>query len=754
MAEATMPRQRKLTNDPVFATQAWLRTPPKHQAQPRVTRRKFALARLLAGISVSASALTLTLLPKAAAAQAVVGAPTPQFGISSIVREGTTDTVNVQSFEALLDWNATSATGVFLPEGNTLRFDGGGEQYTVLNRITASQFGGPLSIAGRVESESSGSVWFYNPGGWVIGASGVFDVGSLVLTSLPITVDPATDTVSRLFGDNNEIRFGTALNAGSSVTINGSAQINALSASNSYVAVVAPRVSQGGTVQVNGSAAFVGAEAATITINSGLFDIVVNSGTGDAVGVSHTGTTTGPAANQSDPNHRIYVVAVPKNQAMTAVVSGTLGYAAATNASFESDGSIVLSAGYDVTGGSVTPGAASSNASISISGLAASNDVTGFASGTISVSAGAADVNFARNATLWSQGDMSVAIGAARTLTVGGNLDLRTESATAAGDIAITLASGSDMAVTGDLSAVSSSIGQIKLDPDNGDALAANSVGENAIAGNVGITVRDADFGVGGQTNLRSEATGGVGELSTGTAQAGNVSFTALQDNPVSPARSVALGNVQLASIASSGSFNGPQVPVAGSRSTSGDVSLSVNGGGFSGSQINLDSSATASFGSDLMPQQASAGSVEVSFANIADPIALTTLGLGNAANAAEFGGVALGDVALVLDGADLTLINGNYGYLGIRSSAGGTLAVPNTVGLSLTNGSALNLGEGYMSLDAYGSTDQQQYCDHAGRQHAIARQFQRAYNSLCPKQRRYGRWRRHCVGDPQWRSA
>lgn len=558
MAEAIMRRQAVLNNGHVIATQAWLRMPERAGVLAPKRRRTSALARLMAGISTGAAVLAFMATPAPVRAQGVVGTPDIQFGIETVLRDsGTkTDTVMVIASEALLDWNATSSTGVFLPEGNTLRFDGGGEDYTVLNRVTSSQFGGPLSIAGRVESESNGKVWFYNPGGWVVGSTGVFDVGSLVLTSSPITVDAATDTVSRLFGDNGEIRFGAAPDPASSVTIAGGAQINANSASGSYVAMVAPRVAQGGTVRVDGSAAYVGAEAATITINNGLFDIVVDSGSDDSTGVSHTGTTTGPAANFSDPNHRIYLVAVPKNQAMTAVVSGSLGYAAATNAQFDIDGSIVLSAGYNVAGQSVpTDTPVGANASLSIEGLTATNDISGYASGAIAVDATAADVSLAGNAYLWAAGDLNVDIGTGRALTVGGYFDLRSTSTLTSGDISVDLASGASFAVTGDLNAVSSAIGLVKRDPNNGDVLEAGSVGDAVRSGNVSIVVRDADFSVDGNTVLLSDATGGIGELSVGTAQAGDVGFAALQDNPNSPTRQVSLTSVQLRSDAYAAAF-------------------------------------------------------------------------------------------------------------------------------------------------------------------------------------------------------
>ena len=61
--------------------------------------------------------------------------------------------------------------------------------------------------------------------------------------------------------------------------------------------MVAPRVQHHGTINVDGSAALVGAEAATITFRpSGLFDIQIDVGTTDANGVAVYGDITGPAS--------------------------------------------------------------------------------------------------------------------------------------------------------------------------------------------------------------------------------------------------------------------------------------------------------------------------------------------------------------------------------------------------------------------------------------------------------------------------
>src|SRR5690606_2642383 len=79
----------------------------------------------------------------------------------------------------------------------------------------------------------------------------------------------------------------------------------------SYVAMVAPRVEHHGGIDVNGAAALVGAEAATITFRpSGLFDIQIDVGTTDPQGVAVYGGITGDASSGVGDNHRIYLAAV------------------------------------------------------------------------------------------------------------------------------------------------------------------------------------------------------------------------------------------------------------------------------------------------------------------------------------------------------------------------------------------------------------------------------------------------------------
>ena len=683
-------------------------TSPMHKS------RKVSLARLLCGISCGAASLALATAPSQVRAQAVQGTATVQFGASAPVFNGTnTDTIFVSANEALIDWAINSPTGEFLPEGMTLRFNADtGTPFTVLNRVTDTATTGPLSISGTVSSDPLGRIWFYNAGGWVVGSKGVFNVGSLILTSLPITVDPATSGGTRLYGDKNEIRFGSALDPKSSVSIQSGAQINATLFNSSYVALVAPRVDQAGTIKVNGSAAFVAAEAATLTINNGLFDIVVDSGSADDTGVSHTGSTTWAANSSStDSNHGVYLIAVPKNQAMTAIVSGRMGYDSATTAAVV-DGSVVLSAGYNVASGRVDPNAvvgddaslAISNLTIGSKGFATS--LLGSASGGIAIDATTASTVVNGSAAFDARGDLSATIDNDRSISVEGDLSLTSANGAKAGNVAVSVAGDGGLFVSGGLSLASTATGAIQTDPSNGDALLPDSLGDDALAGNVSLTVTNGSV-FATSTSLLSDATSGLGALSTGSATSGSAKIV-VSAPAGSTSNSVSFGDLTISSAASHGFFSRQQ-PVSGGNATSGEVSLSVSGGTYSSRSLSLYSDAITYSVSDQSPLDATAGAVSVSFSDIPTRFQTGSIYVSNYASASDGGVVSLGNVSLSLDNANAgtSLVTNNGTLLGpvsLGSSAYGDLINPNTVSLNLTNNSQLDTLDASVYLAASGS--------------------------------------------------
>ncbi|MDO9370911.1 MAG: hypothetical protein Q7T68_20290 [Sphingopyxis sp.] len=286
---------------------------------------------------------------------------------STIVNNGGTNTttVTVTGNQSIVNWvptdNAASGGAIdFLSTGENLTFSGTGN-YIVLNRFvngTGGSLSRQIALNGTVNSVDTsipvasgaaqgGNIWFYNAGGILIGNGAAINVGSLVLTTNDIV------TTGGLLGPGGTIRFRGAAGSTAGVTVNGS--INAgvfLSPGSSYVALVAPRIVQSGNVRVDGSAAYVAAEQADIRINSGMFDINVLVGAEGGNVITHTGSTTGPAHQQGDIDQsRIYMVAIPKNDAVTMLVSGQVGYDDALSAQVDPDGAVRLSAGYNVTNG-------------------------------------------------------------------------------------------------------------------------------------------------------------------------------------------------------------------------------------------------------------------------------------------------------------------------------------------------------------------------------------------------------------------
>ena len=157
-------------------------------------------------IAATCSALALaTALAAPAFAQVAPGSfqgtPTTAFG-SVVVTEGpgTTD-IQVDSASAVLDWtpddNAISngTPILFQPAGTTATFhnnDTISNNFAILNRIVPTDASRPIIFDGTVISElrsqidptiQGGTVFFYSPGGIIVGSNAVFNVGNLGLTS-------------------------------------------------------------------------------------------------------------------------------------------------------------------------------------------------------------------------------------------------------------------------------------------------------------------------------------------------------------------------------------------------------------------------------------------------------------------------------------------------------------------------------------------------------------------------------------------
>jgi hypothetical protein len=394
-------------------------------ARPRALRRALMIGSAIGAICLGAGE---------AAAQAFNGTPSTTAGM--VVYDRATpgvETIRVDSATAIIRWDP--AGGVFLPAGNTATFVNGPNNldFVVLNRIVgdpAVRFDG--TVLSRIQNASlgidrtGGTVIFSSTGGIIIGATALFDVGSLVLTSLDVVDDGAGNFYDSATRGLNFAPFG-GFPVRAVVTEAGS-QIRALEQS-SFVAMVAPTIQHGGSVRVNGSVAYIAGETVEMRVNQGLFDIVVKVGSDNPVPLIHLGTTGGPASTGAADPHAIYLVAMPKNQAITAILQGDIGFDPAVNAAIE-NGVIVLSAGANVVAGAVdrygdltgTPAAADLEASFQIAGGIVRSDLFGTARTDIGATpTGTPSLNFLQDVSLFGTRSATLSVGPGQTIDVQGN---------------------------------------------------------------------------------------------------------------------------------------------------------------------------------------------------------------------------------------------------------------------------------------------------------------------------------------------
>lgn len=343
-----------------------------------------------------------------ARAQSFDATSTVTHGTATIATPPGQTNVNVTSPSAVIVWRPLKPGDpvIFQPEGTTATFTGG-PGFTVLNRILAQgrvQFDG--TVLSRVGSVPGGTVAFSAPNGIIIGTSAVFDVGSLILT----TLDPVVSPAGQFIDGAGAINFQPGVPGAEVVTLAGS-QITALE-EGSFVLMAAPRIEHGGSVLTNGSTAYVAASSAVVQHNSGLFDIFVTSGTTVETPLVHTGVTGGPApTGAAGDSHNIYMAAVSEDLAITALVGGTVGYDS-LGATVD-NGTIILSA-FSIGSSPATP------ATLSIGSGTYTSDVVGVSSHNVTVTGDATfrdDVNLVGGTAATVSADESL-------IHIGGDLTL------------------------------------------------------------------------------------------------------------------------------------------------------------------------------------------------------------------------------------------------------------------------------------------------------------------------------------------
>ncbi|MHA6334039.1 beta strand repeat-containing protein [Qipengyuania sp. CAU 1752] len=554
-------------------------------------------ARLLVGSSM---ALALACISQVAHAQSFQASADVVAGDAIISTGANVTDIQVNTSEVVINWTPTdtSAPAVidFQPIGTTANFFADSSaNFTVLNRIIpVDANGAPVASAvafnGTVNSyllasvnNPGGNIWFYSPTGIIVGATGVFNVGSLILTTNDIAFGETNTGGTTLFGPTGEVLFRGPVNSTGLVQIDAGAQINALGGAASYIALVAPRLVQAGTVSADGSIAYVAAEELDLTINAGLFDINILTGTTDPNGLVHTGTTTGPASTAAADRQIISMVALPKNATLTMLLGGSIGYTPAAVAA--NDGSaVILSAGYDGFDAAGQPLAESPDnfGNIDISDAVFSNRVDGFASGRIDVSPAGGSVDFASDVSLYAQQAISMVADVNESITIGGGLTLASSQASQGGAIDLIAQGGTIDAATSLNVDVSSDAGPFSsAAPLGGFGGTVNLLAEGAggIAGSVAapfVSFRADGFGT--EDAVPTGGSDGFGGTVTLTAGAlGNLSF----------------GNL----LASASGFGGGSGQLAAGDGFGGDISLLDRGGSLAFGSVSLFANGGGGFG-------------------------------------------------------------------------------------------------------------------------------------------------------------
>jgi len=668
--------------------------------------------------------------------------------VASVTRGGNSDIITTFGPQNVINWTPYDTADSddlinILPAGTTLTFVGPAAGYTILNRILpvgTTTAGDPRGIAfsgnvaSRLGSDTGavgGNIWFYSPGGIVVGAGSSFDVGGLLLTTNNIETIGSTMSVSGPAGST------------SSIIIEDGATINATANGSNYVAMVAPRVVQDGSVNVNGSAAYVAAEQAELTINNGLFDISIGVGTGDANGVVHSGTTGGGSSSPTFDNggaitdadaRAIYMVAVPKNDALTMLVGGSLGYQQAATASIV-NGNVVLSAGANVaTTGDQTNAsfafdkqAADSDANIHFQNARFGASVSSFATNAIIATSAATNGSVFANSfgrsydlQLEARNQIDINVSGGGLVGASGDVILRAGSGNVGGTInfniegfgfADTTPVFSSLTTGGDFIVDTSATG---LDDffnvrDNG----GTGIGQDATAGAININIDGGDLLVGGAAQFNASAQGGKGEIQNGSGQGGNINLnisdgtfdvtgTTFFDSQVISAQSLKIGG------------SGPGQ--LGSDSVAGNISLNLSGGAVTTGGMVFSLGAAASSGDasgGAQSNDASAGAFDLTVTggtHVIDDILIfatadASSGSFNAAGEERSGFASSGGANFLIDGGSLTInsdLDAELSTYGITPSAATDRAT-----ITVQNGATLAVdGDLFISTRAFNGSD------------------------------------------------
>ena len=723
------------------------------------------------GARLLVSTLALAAANAAHAQSYDAGDPVVVSGSVTFDRTGTpnTETYTINSNTAVLDFipNDTGPGGPinFQFAGSLARYLGGLgiTDFTVLNRILAADPSRAIQLNGTIISRlqaspttPGGSVWFYSPGGIIVGSTAVIDVGNLLLA----TGDPTGG--SWVITTPNQFTINSAPDSNAAITVQAGAQITASNAG-SYIALVAPAITQSGTVSTNGSAAYVAAEQTTLTFNSGLFNIqtTVGSNANNNTPLVHDGTTR---FIDDSGQRRAYLVSVAKNDAITMLIQGAgqLGFDMATGVNID-NGVVVLSGGYNVNDTTYTNLAGSAGAlrhDIQITNPTNNANFQGqvnpFAASEIRINALGQAMNFAGDVSMNAGTLASIVTGVEGSVTIAGDLDLSTlvygaRDANFTGGNVVLDASLGNISIGGNTSLTSFTDadflggldpagtvtgGTILIVADNGNTvnmsgtlnilveangadqlLVSQTSAGNAVGGNIALVSSGGSvISVGGAASIVSTATGGtvqLGNATAGNATGGTTNILA-GDGDVTFGADLTVratgtgGQVNASGTTAAGNGTGGQINInvgTGNLSVGGNLTGNVEGFGGSTQFATSRGGGDGSGGSILMSLTGSGNIAVVGDTNF------TAGGTGsNAVATGNDGGSGVGGNIFVLAqtgamsfGGNVTLQAASFAGSGFDNT--GVASNAGTLNFQADGGSIDISGQLNMNADAFGGS-------------------------------------------------
>jgi filamentous hemagglutinin family protein len=189
-------------------------------------------------------------------------------------------TITQTGNRAIIHWDSFN-----IAAGNTVKFAQPSATAAVLNRVTSA--GNPSEIFGTLTA--NGIVMLMNPNGIAFKSGSVVDVGSLIATTGVIDENHFLNSgAANANGNGNDsIEARITLTPGNnngivnegSITATGIPATGNTAARGGLVALVAPSVVNKGTITaIDGTVALLGTNAATISLNNGLYEFALPPG--------------------------------------------------------------------------------------------------------------------------------------------------------------------------------------------------------------------------------------------------------------------------------------------------------------------------------------------------------------------------------------------------------------------------------------------------------------------------------------------